>query len=434
VTRDVSARRVVRSMWLLIACASVLAAVEAQDDKRIEVKSANVLNVRIENDQEVRELIGNVHVVQFSPDGVIKIWCDSALRYMGTNRIELFGNVKLERDRVTMTSPEGVYFGNERRAELRKGVRLTRAQSALTSRFGEYFPDDKRAYFRGDVLVIDSTSSTSSEELTYFEEEGKSIAVGSVRVVNPGDNLTVFGDSVIYFEKQRYTLIPKNPKMVQVDTTSGGLIDTLLVVSKVMEAYQDTLERFIARDDVVMVRTDLSARCGEATYFPKRDRIVLSDQPIVWHLENQITGDSIVITTMERKLRSVYVKGRAMAVSLADSVHPQRFDQLTAQEITIFFADGKIAHINAERTATSLYYLFDEGRPNGVNRSSGDRIIMEFEDGKIDRIRILGGVEGRYYPEAMIAQSEEEYNLDGFKWIVDRPRRHQLAILDGTVD
>ena len=431
---DGSARRVVRSMWLLVACASVLAAVGAQDEKRIEVKSANVLNVRTENNQEVRELIGNVHVVQFSRDGMIKIWCDSALRYMETDRIELFGNVKLERGRVTLTAPEGVYFGSERRAELRKGVRLTRGQSVLTSRFGEYFPEDKRAYFKGEVLVMDSASATSSEELTYFEEEGKSIAVGSVRVFNPGNNLTVFGDSVIHFEKQKYTLVPKNPKMVQVDTTSSGVIDTLLVVGQVMEAYQDTLERFIARDEVVMVRTDLSARCGQATYFPKRDRIVLNDQPIVWHLENQITGDSIVITTMERKLRSVYVKGRAMAVSLADSVHRQRFDQLTAQEITIFFADGKIAGINAEKTATSLYYLFDEGAPNGVNRSSGDRIIMEFEDGKIDRIRILGGVEGRYYPEAMIARSEHEYNLDGFKWIVDRPRRHQLTIVGWTVD
>ncbi len=444
----------------MLAGALALNVVVAQEENLIEVKSANVLNVRYVGNQEVRELIGNVHIVQSSPGEVIKIWCDSASRYMETDKIELFGNVKLVRDNVTLISTEAVYFGNERRAEMTKGVRLIRGHSVLTSRFGEYFAQEKRAHFKGSVRVVDSTSSTLSDELTYFEEEEKSIAVGSVQVFNSEDNLTVFGDSLIYLEKQKYTIVPKNPKMMQVDTASSGLIDTLLVVSRVMEAYQDTLQRFIARGDVVMVRNDFAARCGEATYFLKRDRIVLGDQPdsgppakavrpsdrvvragaglagqpVVWHEENQLTGDSIVITTKERKLRSVYVEGRAMAVSRADSVRRQRFDQLTAREITMYFYDGKIAQIDAERNATSLYYLFEEAEPNGVNRSSGDRIVMEFQDGKVDRIKIVGGVEGKYFPESMITRREPEYNLDGFKWIANRPRRQQLQIVSESYE
>ncbi|MEK6755811.1 MAG: hypothetical protein AABZ02_06645, partial [Bacteroidota bacterium] len=157
-------------------------------------------------------------------------------------------------------------------------------------------------------------------------------------------------------------------------------------------------------------------------------------QPVVWHEENQLTGDSIVITTKERKLRSVYVEGRAMAVSRADSVRRQRFDQLTAREITMYFYDGKIAQIDAERNATSLYYLFEEAEPNGVNRSSGDRIVMEFQDGKVDRIKIVGGVEGKYFPESMITRREPEYNLDGFKWIANRPRRQHLQIVSESYE
>jgi len=406
----------------------------AQEAKRIDVRSADVLNVKYVGSEEVRELIGNVHIIQSSPGEVIKIWCDSALRYMGTEKIELFGNVKLVRDNVTLNSPEGIYFGNERRAEMTKGVRLTRGSSVLTSRFGEYFAQDKRAHFEGEVKVVDSTSSTWSNELTYFEDEEKSIAVGSVQVYNSENNLTVFGDSLVYYEKQKYSIVPKNPRMMQVDTASDGFIDTLLVVGKVMESYQDTLERFVAREDVAMARSDFAARCGEATYFLKQGQIALRDQPMVWHAENQLTGDSILITTEERKLRSVFVQGRAMAVSRADTLRRQRFDQLTAREITMYFYNGKIAQIDAERNATSLYYLFEESEPNGANRSSGDSIIMEFHDGKIDRIKIIGGVEGKYFPESMITRRETEYNLEGFKWREIRPRRQHLQIVNESYE
>ena len=421
---------------LCIAVLSLLVGrvLNAQSSKLIEVKSADVLNVRTIGAQEVRELIGHVHVVQSSQGEVVKIWCDSALRYMETNKIELFGNVKLVRDSVTLTSDEGVYYGNDRRAEMSKGVRLTRGGSILTSRFGEYFADERRAYFTGEVHVVDSTSSTWSDMLTYFETEEKSIAVGNVRVYSPGNNLTVFGDSLIHFEKLKYSLVPTHPKMVQVDTSSSGALDTMLVISETMETYQDSVPRFIAHGEVQMVRTDLAAVCAEATYFLRGGAIILRGNPVVWHAENQLSGDSVVISTADRKLHSVYVSGRAVAISRADSVLTQRYDQLTAREITMYFAAGKIASIDADRTATSLYYLFDQGDPNGANKSSGDRIIMEFQDGKVDQIRILGGVEGKYYPETMIAGREPEYNLEGFRWITDRPTRRHLDIVLARYD
>jgi hypothetical protein len=244
----------------------------------------------------------------------------------------------------------------------------------------------------------------------------------------------VFGDSLVHFDQRKYTIVPKNPRLMQIDTAASGGLDTLLIIGSQMEAYQDSLQRFVAVGKVEMARTDFAARCGEATYFYKRDRIILRQQPVVWNAGNQVTGDSIVITTRDRKLQSVYVRGRAMAVSQADSLNKSRFNQLSARELTLHFKDGKINEIDADRTATSLYYLFDGAAPNGVNRSSGDRIVMEFVAGKIDRIKIVGGVEGRYFPEKMIAKHEKDYNLDGFRWITDRPRRKLLSIVHEAYD
>jgi lipopolysaccharide export system protein LptA len=389
-----------------------------------------VLDVRTVGSQQIQALIGTVHMVQpSSTGGNVTIWCDSALRNLQTNVVQLFGHVRIIRDSINLTSTEGLYFGEERRAELPKGVRLTRGRMVLTADRGKYWANEKRAEFYGSVHVVDSASSTLSDSLTYFENEEKSIGVGNVSIFSPENNLTVFGDSVIHYEKRKYSVVPRKPKLMQVDTTSAGVVDTLVVTASFMEAFQDTSSYFIARGKVEMARIDFAARCGDAVYYLKGDRMILRSKPVVWHAENQVTGDSILIRTNQRKLDRVFVYGHAFAVSRVDSVHRRRFNQLSARDITMHFMNGKIDGIDADRTATSLYYLFDGFEPNGVNRSSGDRIIMEFVAGKIDRIKIVGGVEGKYFPEHMIMNHEHEYNLDGFRWIPDRPKRKQLGLV-----
>jgi hypothetical protein len=196
-----------------------------------------------------------------------------------------------------------------------------------------------------------------------------------------------------------------------------------------MEAFEDSSRLFVARGRVEMARTDFSARCGEAVYYLRGDRIIFRKKPVLWHGENQISGDSIVVTTSERRIQRVVVNGHAMAISRADTARRMRFNQLSARTVTMRFERGKIAEINAERTATSLYYLFDGTDPNGLNHSSGDRIIMLFDANAMTSFTIVGGVEGRYYPERMIARREYEYNLDGFSWIPDRPKRRELTMI-----
>jgi lipopolysaccharide export system protein LptA len=418
-----------RWWWLALVGLILTGGRSYTQEKGFQVRSADVLHVMYIGNDQIRALIGRVSMVQPDAKGDVKIWCDSAFQNIRINVVELFGNVKIVRDSITMTSSRGTYFGNERRALMPRDVRLTRGSMVLTAKSGEYWSTEKRAYFRGDVHVVDSTSSTLSDALTYYEDQERSIAVGNVRLYSADNNMTVFGDSLVHFENTKYTMVPKSPRLMQIDTVSPGTLDTLLIVGTFMESFQDTVQRFITRGRVEMARRDFAARCGEAIYYFKKDRIVMRQQPVVWHEENQVTGDSIVITTSERKLQSVYVRGRAMAISRADSVRTARFDQLSAREITLHFRNSKLVEIDADKTATSLYYLFDGAAPNGVNRSSGDRIVMEFLDGKVHRIKIIGGVEGKYFPERMIAKHEREYNLDGFRWITDRPRRRLLGIV-----
>jgi lipopolysaccharide export system protein LptA len=413
---------------ITIVCLTIPAL--ARQNKIINLRSADILNVKTINHEEVQELINHVHFDQIAATGgLVNVWCDRALRFMIQNKIELHGNVKVIRDSVTIRSNEGVYYTERRMMEGRNGVQLDRGKTSLTAQNGEYYVDEKRSHFMGDVVLVDTTTTITCSEMHYFEVETRSIAIGNVHVFENANGVNIYGDSLIHIEQKKFTLVLKQPRLVKIDTSASGIIDTMVVVSREMQSIQDTAERFVAIDSVRMVKGDMSARCGKATYFVKNDFIALQTHPIIWSGENQITGDSIRIRMEDKRIRSMWVKNRAMAISRVDTALPNRFNQLTGRELTMYFRANKLEQVDVQKNATSLYYLFDNKEPNGANKSSGDRIFIDFVTGDVDRIKIVGGVQGQYLPEKMIIKHEQDYNLDGFRWYENRPIRQGIHII-----
>jgi lipopolysaccharide export system protein LptA len=337
--------------------------------------------------------------------------------------------VKVVRDSVTIRSKEGVYYAERRMMEGKNGVQLERGKTFLTAQNGEYFVDEKRSHFVGDVILVDTSTTITCNEMHYFEAETRSVAIGNVHVFENTNGVNIYGDSLIHIEQKKFTLVLKQPRLVKIDTSASGIIDTMVVVSREMQSVQDTAERFVAIDSVRMVKGDMSARCGTATFFVKNDFIALQTHPIIWSNENQITGDSIRIRMEDKRIRSMWVKHRAMAISRVDTALPNRFNQLTGRELTMYFRANKLEQVDVQKNATSLYYLFDNKEPNGANKSSGDRIFIDFITGEVDRIKIVGGVQGQYLPEKLITKHERDYNLDGFRWYENRPIRQGIHII-----
>ena len=401
-----------------------------QSENRIDLEHADSLVGRNIDGENVRELIGHVRFRQ----GNVVVNCDHAVQHFQSNKVSLDGNVVVRDDTLTLRGKRGMYYNVDRIAEAYDGVELTDGRTVLTADFGQYFAKDKRAFFRTNVRVQDSVSTLTSDELTYFRAEQQSIAVGNVKVVSSQDNITLYGQFLDHDRKSGFTRMAQQPRAVQIDTARDGSLDTLIVLSRIMESYRDSLRRLVAIDSVRLWRKSLAATARLGFFLTELDSIILRGEPIVWYEENQISGDSIFLKLEKRKLRTVYVRGDAFAISVSDSLFPSRFDQMSGEEITMSVAGDKIQRIDVERTASSLYFLYEDvidsaGRrkePNGLNKTTGDRVIVEFVDGKSDKIRVLGGVEGEYYPEVLVEGKESEYNLTGFNWREDRPGKRIL--------
>jgi lipopolysaccharide export system protein LptA len=418
------------SFHALVIFLFVLPPLYSQQSKIIELRSADRLEGKMIDNEEVRDLIGKVHFVQTTSEGsLVKVWCDRALRFMKQNKIELYGNVKVIRDSITIRAKEGVYHGDQKRMEGKKGVQLLRGKSVLTAVNGVYYVEENRAHFLENVILIDTSSIITSNEMFYFEQERQSIAIGNVHVFETANAVHIYGDSLVYLEQQKTTYVYKKPRLVKIDTSSSGIIDTMVVISQLMQSIRDTIDRFVAVDKVQMVKGDMAARCGEATFYAKKDVIDMQDKPVIWSEENQVTADSIRIRMKDQKLQSLWAKHRSMVVSQADTAFPNRYNQLTGRELTMYFHVNKLKQVDVQKNASSLYYLYDNNAPNGMNKSSGDRIIIDFIDGQVDQIKVIGGIQGQYFPEKMILNREPEYNLDGFKLYTNRPKRFGSNII-----
>jgi lipopolysaccharide export system protein LptA len=416
-----------RGGMLALWCVLMIGPAMAQQDKTVHLEHADSLIGLVVDGEQARQLVGNVIFTQ----GTIEVRCQRAIQYLATNRIALEGTPELRDGKMHMVATRGMYYADTKTAEGFDRVMIEESTTTLKARYGKYFANEKKAYFDTDVSVEDNQSVLTSNQFTYFRDDQRTIADGNVKIRSYKNNLTIFGDHFENFKKTKFSRMTGHPRFMQIDTASAGRYDTLNVEGGILESYQDSTERLVARDSVHIRRGTLVAEAGHCVMFTELDSLVLRKAPFVWYADsaaerNQLSGDSIFIKLFHRKLQSVNVRGSAFAISTTDTLYPARFNQMSGEEIIFHFDSSKIRQIDVDKTATSMYYLYEDGKGNGMNKTTGDHVTLVFRKGKFDKLKALSGVEGQYFPEKMIRSHEEDYNLTGFNWREPKPRNKNV--------
>src|SRR5512139_3376475 len=102
----------VRAATVLAVLALFALPAGAQQDRVVVLENADSLVGLVIEGQDVRELIGNVRLVQ----GNVRISCDRALQFIKSGTVNLTGKVVVTDDSLTLTSPRGTYHCDARRA------------------------------------------------------------------------------------------------------------------------------------------------------------------------------------------------------------------------------------------------------------------------------------------------------------------------------
>jgi len=395
-------------------------------DDTVVLDHADSLVGMVIGGEEARELVGNVQFTQ----GSVVLNCSRAIQYLKSNKVYFEGMVQVRDDSVRMVGQRALYFPATRTVEAFDRVLLEDRTTTLQSRYGTYSASDRRAYFRDNVIVADTSMVLTAGVVRYDREAQVLVADSNVRIEDQAQGIVTFSDHFENDKPRHYSKWTGNPRVLQARGGAGGgaEAETLTVSGNTIESSGDTLRRLVVTDSVRIFREGLAGTAGMMVFYPGRDSIALYRSPYLWYGseedgENQISGDSVTMVLRDRTPERVRVMGNAVTASETVPPVPGRYDQLAGQEIILYFDSTKIREIEVRRTAISVYYLFEKGVPNGLNRSSGNSIRILFSEGRAHSISLAENVEGRYVPEKLLRGNEKEYDITGFRWRDDRPER-----------
>jgi lipopolysaccharide export system protein LptA len=392
--------------------------------------------------------------------GDIEITCLKAIQYLNRNEAKLLGDVVVKQDTVNIYTERGYYFGDDKIAYSDTSVLLDDGRMMLSADEGYYYFDEERAYFLDNVELYDTVTTLNSDELTYFHKEDKAVAVRNVKIsdstsaifadslihyrniketyafydikiTNSENNIVILGEELTDIGSENYTSIRGNPLLIQIDTTESGIIDTLLISSKLMESVKDSLDKLIATDSVKIVRGKFSSKNSKTIYIKESERIVTykpKDEkrgPVLWYANSQLLGDTVYISLVDNSIDMIDILKNAFILS-EDSLYNFRFDQISGGNIKLFFKENNLSRTEVYSSVLSIYYLYDESGPSGLIKSSSESAKIFFEDSRVVDVRLFGSPASEYHPENLVAGNEKDFTLPSFVIYNERPTKEML--------
>ncbi|MBK5270823.1 MAG: OstA family protein, partial [Bacteroidia bacterium] len=160
----------------------------------------------------------------------------------------------------------------------------------------------------------------------------------------------------------------------------------------------------------------LQAVCDSMFYSFQDSVFRLFFDPIVWAKESQITGDTVLLFTKNKKADRMKVINNCLFVSQLDV---EVFNQVKSSRMDAFFKDGAIDSVRASGLAECIYYIQDEDSAyTGVNESKSDVLDAYFVNKGLQKVIFRSSVTGTLWP--IKQKSPKEMRLPNFKWLEER--------------
>lgn len=402
-------------------------------------------------------LLGNVSFTQ----GNVQVTCNEAIQNNSLNTVILKGNVIITQGNGRIFSPYVEYYGNSGIAISPNGIRLQDEKSVLTSKYGEYSTQSYIAFFKDSVLIVDPKSVIESKFAEYNRKTKNSIAIGSVvfetdSAVLYSDSLfyspskkissafgqillaskfsTSFleGDSIFYNLANQSSVVMGYPNAMYVDTNQtkkNSEQDTLYITGDTIYAsrYED-LDEIKVHGNASAIRStfnSISDSLHIITY-QRNDTMVSKfiGRPIIWYDSTQLTGDSIISITKDNELRFIKSFKNSFLLSKSNTKYKDRVDQVEGDTITIHFSNQQLQTIYSLGNAQSLYYSYEDNEADGNAKNFADEIEIQFIENKPDLINWKGGIRGEYFPEKLVVDKVNSFNLPRFQIRTDKPKKY----------
>lgn len=413
------------------------------------------------------EAIGNVRLQQ----GDSLIMNSGYVEYDGNLKLaKAYEAVQLTNRSMTLTTDTLYLDRQKQEAFYQDNGRIVDSANTLTSRVGRYFMVPKKYQFLDSVLIRNPQYTLESTHLDYYTVSKNAYMYGPSTVT--GEDYTLYcergfydtmaeqgygiknteihysnriieGDSVFFDKATEFASATNH--IVVTDTVNNGVIrahyaevhkarDSLFATRRAVSVSLVEQDSLYMHGDTLMItgppearvlrafhdarfyKTDLSGKCDSIHYEERTGITQLIKQPVLWNLENQMTGDlMLLLSDLETdKLDSLKVLGNAFLVS-EDTVGHRGYNQAKGKDLFGKFEENELRTTDLIGNTEVVYYMYDdEEQLMGINKTICSKIRLILENSDIRDIIFYTNPDGTLFPEAEFP--DESRQLKGFVW------------------
>jgi lipopolysaccharide export system protein LptA len=358
----------------------------------------------------------------------------------------------------TITSKIGRYYMELKKFQFVDDVVMVNEQATINSNYADFYEDTGHAYLFGPSTIVTEESKTYCEKGFYDTENKIGYAIKKARI--DYDERIIEGDSLFFDNNTNFASATNNIKVT--DTINRSIIkghyaevyrgeekDSLFITKRALAiTLQENDSIYMHADRLTVTgkpehrivsayynakiyKSDISAKADSIhsdqktglTKLINLDRFAPSDafstkrKPILWNIENQMTGDTIhLISNPEtEKLDSLLVFNNAFIIS-KDTISENGYNQINGMRLTGWFNDeNTLRKVDIDKNAQSIFYARNELQELiGIDKAKSGSISMLFDNGDIEEYSRFNKIDGKMYPESEFPKNE--LILKGFDW------------------
>ena len=341
----------------------------------------------------------------------------------------------------TLTSEIGRYFMVAEKFQFVENVHILNPEYTIDSKQLDYYQNSKNAYMYGPSTITGESYKLYCERGFYDTKIESGYGIKNTRI--DYNNRIIEGDSVYFDKASQFASATNN--IVVTDTVNNGVIrahyaevfkakDSVFATKRAVSislVEQDSL--YMHGDTLLLTgkpdkrilrafrnakfyKTDLSGKCDSIHFDQSSGITQLIKEPVLWNVDNQMTGDSIyLISDMEtEKLDSLKVINNAFIISL-DSISMEGYNQAKGKDLFGKFIDNSLKIVDLVKNTEVIYYMYnDDEELIGINKTICSKIRITMAENDIEDITFYTNPDGDIFPEVDLPVSSRK--LKGFIW------------------
>lgn len=301
--------------------------------------------------------------------------------------------------------------------------------------------------FRGNAVVIDSSNHTTLMAGNIFINKKTNAMLATNKplmiIVQDDDSIYISADTLfsarltdLYAKRdsaaakdtvkgKKLVKIDKDSAAVAIDTIKGKKVMSLESIAKEDNGKDSTNRYFEAFRNVKIFSDSLQAISDSMFYSFKDSVFRLFQKPFIWSKGSQISGDTVLLFTKNKKADRVKVFENSLLVNKLD---PEVYNQIQSTRMDGYFKDGNIDSVRASGFAQCIYFIQDDDSAyTGINESASDMLDIYFAEQQLQKVVFRSAVTGTIWP---IRQKDPKaMRLPRFIWLDEKRPKSKYELM-----